>query len=317
MTKLLWCAGLVLATLIILLLREPAAKRTAAPTAPGTLHASESPVSGHVATTQTNAVPISVPPAVPPAQPLRSANAALLRFVDKSVGPGQPPRLSPDFLAEVPRLTTPDEIAAVVHVMEDWSDDDTVRNEAINLLRRSNVAGLDARLMALLDRPYEPERIRTFFTQHLGLDLAACGAKPAREPLRTRLALALDDRHTAVRREALSALVDVRDGEALARLARGLDDPAMNGMQDLAIYLYQRIDDHQFLAQIRAHANSGDLQVRIAAIYVLGEWRDEQSRTLFTTAAAAKTYALQRAGEMALQKLPQADASGSAAPAAF
>ncbi|MBA3936196.1 MAG: hypothetical protein H0X38_01955 [Planctomycetes bacterium] len=313
MTKFLWCAGLMLATLIVLVLRPSTAKRSVALAAPDTLHAAASPAAGPAATIQSNAVP----PAVTPAPPLQSANAALLRFVDKSAAPGQPPRLSPDFLAEVPRLTTPDEIAAVVHVMEDWSDDDTVRHEAINLLRRSNVAGLDARLIALLDRRYEPERIRTFFTQHLGLDLAACGAKPAREPLRTRLALALDDRHLAVRREALSALVEVRDGEALARLARGLDDPALSGMQDLAIYLYQRVDDRQRLAQIRARATAGDQQVRIAAIYVLGEWRDEPSRALFSAAAAAASHALKRAGEMALEKLPQVDGAHPAAPTAF
>ena len=152
----------------------------------------------------------------PPSVILYSGNAALDRFVNKQFGET---RLTADFTSLVPRLDDPREIEAVVQVMNDWSDDDTVRNEAIDLLRRSHHGELDRRLIALLDRPFECERIRAFFVQHLGIGFinATAGTE---HTTRQRLIAALDDRDLAVRREALSTLVEVRDHDGLVCLER-------------------------------------------------------------------------------------------------
>jgi HEAT repeat protein len=230
---------------------------------------------------------------------LHSGNAALDRFVNKQTGET---RLTADFTSLVPRLDDPREIEAVVQVMSDWNDDDTVRNEAIDLLRRSNYSELDRRLIALLDRPFERERIRAFFVQHLGIGLINATAV-TEHATRQRLVSALEDRDLAVRREALSALVEVRDRDGLARLERGLDAPELAAMQDLTIYLYHRLDDRRHLDAIRKRAYDPNQMVRISAVYVLGEWNDQASRPALSAAAMSNIHALRRAGELALGKL--------------
>jgi hypothetical protein len=248
-------------------------------------------------------------PVLPPAPALETANPALIRFVTR----GSPDehghrhdageRLSVDFIALVPRVDTASEIAAVRFVAEDWSDDPAIRNEAFNLLRRSEVGDLERMLASLLDREGESERMRTFFTQHLGISLTDSRSADQRERASSRLLVALRDRHLPVRREALSALAQVREPAAVAMLALKLDDRRFDGLRDLVIHLLHQSSAKERIGEIRPFCQDSDDVVRIAAIYVLGDWADEASRPEFERAAASPVFAIRRAGEIALGKI--------------
>lgn len=246
----------------------------------------------------------ATPPTLPPPPVLHSGNQALLRFVDKKQADATAPRLGGDFLELVPRIETASEIAAVVYVMEDWSEDHAIRNEAMNLLWRSQYEPFAATVIALLDRPFESERMRAFFTQHLGISLLQTTDRLQRR-IRERLVEALRDRHLAVRREAIGALAEVRDPTVIAALESGPGASAWEGMHDLAIHLCHQLDLKQHLVAIRIQAAAEDQQVRIAALYVLGQWRDLASRPMMEKAAASPVFQVRRAGEMALTRLAE------------
>ena len=273
---------------------EAAAKSSVSPSTPiGT-------TGGGAKTTQQ---PVVIPPALPQPPVLRSGNQALRRFVDKQTDAATP-RLAGDFLEQVPRIETADEIAAIVYVMEDWTEDHAIRNEAMNLLARSNYEPFTMRLVALIDRPFEQERMRAFFVQHLGTSLLQI-TDHRQGRIRERLREALRDRHLAVRREAVGALAEARDPLVVAALERGVGTSEWDGMYDLAIYLCHQLDLKQHMAAIRAQATAADQQTRIAALYVLGQWRDQESRPAMEAAAASAVFQVRRAGEMALARLQE------------
>ena len=245
----------------------------------------------------------TTPPPLPPPPQLQTGNQTLLRFVNRHAD-AVAPRLGADFLVLVPRIETASEVSAVAYVMEDWNEDDAIRNEAMNLLRRSQYEPFETRVLALLERPYEQERIRAFFVQHLGLSLSQA-TDDLRLRLRDRLVEAAHDRHLAVRREAIAALAEIRDPFVSTALEQGPEAPAWDDMHDLAIYLCHRLDLKHHVASIRALASTDNQQVRVAALYVLGQWRDQNSRALMTAAAASPILQLRRAGEMALRRLTE------------
>jgi hypothetical protein len=51
-------------------------------------------------------------------------------------------RVTPDITSRIPRIRDDEDVPAVVSVLLDTEDDDTVRNEAANLLRRSEYPAL-------------------------------------------------------------------------------------------------------------------------------------------------------------------------------
>lgn len=238
-----------------------------------------------------------------PPTPRRHFEGFLAVFVDPTAGPQ---RLPPDLSARLTEVVAPEEIAAVEHVLLDVHDDDAVRNEAANLLRRSQDRNLNQLLSTILDRQNETERFRSFVVQHLGLSLAERNVSDSdfiRELLRT----ALRDRHRAVRREALQALIRVDDSVGVQIATHGLADPNWFSEKDLLIRLIFDLDLKDQIPTIRALIRDPDESVQIAALYVLGQWRDVTSAKAIEDSTHSSTVRVQKAAELAFQRLHESE----------
>jgi len=236
------------------------------------------------------------------------ANQGLAQLVNRNVAIEE--RLRGGFSSGFAGVKDRRDIDALRQVLLDPQDNDTVRNEAINLLRRSRFAGLADDLLAVLASPEEKERIRCFAAQHLGALLDDCD-EHARATLLASVCSLLRDRHTGVRREALLALV--RQGDPVGRetavqwLTRP-DSPVdeRGEVRDLAIRCVHELELKEHIPVIREYLRDRNEVVRIAAIVALSEWGDEASRPAFEEAAASSVVRLRRAGRGGLERLDQA-----------
>ncbi len=203
------------------------------------------------------------------------------------------------------------------YVLRDPQDDDAVRNEAANLLRRSDDAGLTDDLINVLKNPAEGPRFRSFCIQHLWQQLEKAGADE-REKIVTVLHQSLSDRHVEVRREALLALVRMCDqkGQETAAAWLTAPGPEADAVRDLAIRCVQELDLREYMPEIRKHIRASNEVVRIAAIVALSQWGDEESRPAFEEAAKLSSVRLQRAGKAALERLDKARGQKAQAPTA-
>lgn len=232
--------------------------------------------------------------------PPRSADRsqALVNFLN----PQEKDRITPDFRLLVPAVNDPEDIAEILVLIRNDNEGDAERHEGIELLRRSQFEGIDALTIELLKKPQEGERFRAFLAQHLGGELVDKSNKINYHNV-TEMQGLLSDRHMAVRREALLALVRIGDAESIAIVRRGLSDPGWKESRDLILYCAYDLSESQIIPEARILAYSDDEVVRIAAINVLGKWKDEISRPAFNEASQSSRVRLQRAGQLALQLL--------------
>lgn len=234
-------------------------------------------------------------------------NPTLRTFVDTAASP----RFGSDFHSLVPTISDPNDIAWVIFVLRDHADLDAVRNEAANLLRRSYVPDVDRLLLDILASPLEKARFQSYAVQHLG-DMAREfreGTKPEdmnrARAIHSALVNALKSPHFMVRSEALMALARERDPRAAEIIRKGLADPDWTEGQDLLIRCAKEAGLTDLAPTIRPLAYSTNDVVRIAAVNVLAEWRDEASRPAFEEASRSTVPRLQRAGALALSLMDQ------------
>ena len=227
-------------------------------------------------------------------------NLGLARLVDRRAKESE--QNFPDMTSRFPAVTDPIDQAALAKVLEDAHDDDTVRNEVANLLRRSNYPGLDDSLLRVLKNPEEKERFRAFAAQHLG-DMAQMQNK--KDTVVPELRKLLEDPHFAVRREALLALVRLKDEKGKETAVKWLkeDSPDASKSRDLTIRCVRELGLKEYLPEVRELGKSPDEATCIAALVTLSEWRDVESRPLFESAAQSRVVRLQRAGQAALKHL--------------
>jgi hypothetical protein len=227
----------------------------------------------------------------------------LQRFIAKDAAN----RLPTDFPELVPTVQSKDDIAAVLYVLLDASDLASIRNEAINLLRRSNVPHLETHLMAILDNPDEKERFRSFAVQHLGdmmveyIESTEISGMAQSGKIRDRLVTALSDNHLSVRREAVLALTHIRDPKVTAIIRSGLQDPAWSEAHDLLIRCAYDANLSDLIPAIRPLAYDERTPVRIAALNALSQWKDIVSKPAFEEATRSTVVRIQRAGALAMQ----------------
>ena len=232
---------------------------------------------------------------------------ALVAFVD----PQASERLPADFHYQVDTVSDPSEVAAVVAVLRDRAEGDTIRHEAANLLRRSAYAELEQVLIDCLQHPEVQERFRSWAVQHLFMvyeerkDADPRAASALLVPL-------LADPQPAVRREALLSLHrlplsgadDVPD--VVATAAAWLDDPET---ADLALRILREQDARAYAPQVRALLADDSIAdpVRIAAIVTAAAWGDEASRPFIASIAQLPdqpaNHRLRRSAQMALERM--------------
>jgi HEAT repeat protein len=270
--------------------------------APAQMHASDTP------TQAIEPVPAIIPEkkSVTPllVSPLDSSDPSLVAFVTTPVdAKSQATRIEPDFTAKVTSLSTKEEFDAVVAVLRNKDDEDTARNEAANLLRRTHYDRLDDELLTLLDRSDETPRMRFFFVQHIGNGLEKAD-KARAHLIEARLQKALTDRDVFVRREALRLLAMRGNEEATKMVAVSLRDPSQGEWRDLIIRLSIDLGQDR-RDEIRGCLTDADEKVRVIAIAALGMLRDGESRAPIEAIANAKTTSFRerRAAEQALTQL--------------
>ncbi|MGH7144744.1 MAG: HEAT repeat domain-containing protein [Planctomycetota bacterium] len=264
----------------------------------------------------------------PPAdyQPPKTVDPKLAALVDRRAP--EDARISSDISARLPRVQNAADFPALIQVLSDAQDDDTVRNEVANLLRRSGYfTGTAETLMKVLDNPAEKARFRSFAVQHLyGCleDNKNSAPQPAHPPgqgalvhpdytlsaeeqqkITDHLHTYLTDRDVEVRREALLALVRLKDPLAAPTAVAWLNQPGPEAdrSRDLAIRCVHDLDLRDQIPTIRKYAHDPNEVIRIAAIVALSEWNDEESRPAFEEAAQSKVERLKRAGKAALARL--------------
>jgi len=215
-------------------------------------------------------------------------------------------RVPPDITSRIQDLKNRNDEPAVIAVLMDTKDDDTVRNEAANLLRRAGCRSLTDRLIRILWDPGEKARFRSFCVQHLWTNL-----RKAEEAEKARIMEALHkavaDKEIKVRREALLALVRQRDPKGRELAVRWLTGPEGDGARDLAIHCVHDLGLKEHIPAIRGHLGDSDEPTRRAAIVTLSGWGDGESRPAFEAAARSRAVRIQRAGKAALKRLEKAE----------
>jgi hypothetical protein len=240
-------------------------------------------------------------PATPEYAPPMARDTALAAFVNRNASA----RVPSDITTRIPRIRFEEDIPAVVVVLMDTADDDTVRNEAARLLRRSEYPELTDRLTKVLNDPMEGSRFRSFCVQHLWENLKGAGAEE-RTRITATLQRALDDRSAEVRREALLALVRMKDPKGEEAALRWLTEQDARDVRDIAIRCVHKLDLREHIPTIREHLRADNELDRIAAIVTLSQWGDEESRPAIEEATKTGSSRLRRSAEMALKRLDQA-----------
>ena len=253
--------------------------------------------------TRTEASKPSLDPSTPELS-LVNMGPALARFLD----PRASDRIPPNITEQIPGLRYPDEVLAVRVLLDNRLEGDSIRNECIDLLRRSEFPDLGDLLWSFLNRSDERERFRAFLAQHLGIELISAIGQ-SRSVLRARMMVLLDDRHLAVRREALGALVAIRDSEAVDIVRDGLKGPRWQDARDLIVHSAFALGLSNMRDAIRPLMHDQDTEVRIASVHALGAWDDEPSRGTITECASSEIPRLRRAAEHALRFLNEQNPS--------
>jgi HEAT repeat protein len=232
--------------------------------------------------------------------PPRTIDPGLAGLVNRDAGIDA--RISADISSKIPSVKDARDFPALIEVLCDVKDDDTVRNEVANLLTRSKCPDLVDALIKVLNAPEEKARFRSFCIQHLWMNYKDAG-KDERIKIMGALEQALSDKDVPVRREALLALVRERQPKAQELAIKWLSDPESNGVRDLAIRCVKDLDLRDQIPTVRKYLRDADEPTRIAAIVALSQWGDQESRPAFEEAASSKSVRLQRAGTLALKTL--------------
>jgi len=248
--------------------------------------------------------------AVPYAPPV-THSPELAQFVNREAEN----RVTADISTRLPKVEHPADVKAVVGVLLDTQDDDTVRHEAANLLRRSGYAGLTDDLLKILNNPNEKERFRSFVVQHLWSQ-AEKAAPAERVKITDVLHVSLADRHTAVRREALLALVRMKDPQGFETALKWLDDPSpeMDALRDLCVRVVREQNLREHLPRVRQLLRSPNDDVKRQAMVTVGDWGDQGSRPALEEAAKSDKPLVKSAATAALKHLDAAKAKAPAAP---
>ena len=239
------------------------------------------------------------------ARPMSLVSPAVTRFCDQSLPLGD--RLPADFSARVPRVDDAKSVGLVLALLSDRSQSEALRHEAGCLLERSERAEVLPVLMALVVDARETDRFRAFIAQHLGLVIQTPFVPPD-NIIATLRALVVDaTAPSGVRSEALLGLLLAHDAAMMQEVGQAdLAAPQWSELSDLVIRCirsWYETGRRVRIASVRAALSERNGAGAAAAAYVLGEWRDIESRTTLNVAAQSNDRMLQQAAVAALHKL--------------
>ncbi len=160
-------------------------------------------------------------------------------------------RLQPLVDGNLPLISEAQDIALIRRILRDPNEGDTLRNEAANLLNRSEVGDLASDLIRVLNQDGEQARFRSFAAQHLGVLWNQEGAERNGASY-DRLLACLNDRHIEVQREAMLALARGNEPSIADRVATILTDSQPQRLIDLACRIAAEKNLRDNLPAIRA-----------------------------------------------------------------
>jgi len=173
-------------------------------------------------------------------------------------------RLQPLVDGNLPLISEAQDIALIRRILRDPSEGDTLRNEAANLLNRSEVGALASDLIRVLDQDGEQARFRSFAAQHLGVLWNQEGSRREGETY-GRLLACLNDRHIEVQREAILALARGNEPSIPDRVATIVTDGQPLALVDLACRIAAENNLLGNLPAIRSLKNHQDQVIARAA----------------------------------------------------
>jgi HEAT repeat protein len=237
---------------------------------------------------------LEVPKPQPPPEPEKPYAPPLVRdpklasLVDRNAPENK--RVPADIAFKLPAVANPEDIQVLLSVLADPKDTDTVRNEVINLLRRSKAPGLLDALCNVMDNPSEQPRFRSFAMQHIGLIAEGLPDSEAKKKAIAKMQAAIDDKDVAVCRQALQNLCRIKDPKGTEAAVKWLNDESkdMDALRDIAIRCVKDLDLKDQIPNVRKYVRDSNEVIRIAATVVLSEWGDEESRPAIREAAVSK-----------------------------
>lgn len=244
---------------------------------------------------------------VPEARVAEPRTPALAAFLDRSANLEK--RLPNDFAEILPRVDRQEDLAEVRARLRDRTESDTLRHEAITLLRRSGDVALDQALVEIVRDEQESERFRRFAIQAIGTSIEMPLSNDPSEVSGLIATLEALSTHSSpeIQREAFDSLIKAgrRPPEALMQ---ALGNPSHAHLHDLAIHALHESQERlsePAVALLRgmAQPEHPNIDARIAAIYVLAQRRDDHSTPAFEAAHRSSEPRLQRAGAAALRQL--------------
>jgi hypothetical protein len=208
----------------------------------------------------------------------------------------------PELTARLIATRKAEDTGEIAAVLLDVKRDATSRNEAANLLRRSEYAGLTDRLIESLGGEGEGPLWRSYCVQHLYMNHegASAGEKSRIEGV---LRDSLTDRHTRVRREALLALCRLKEPLGRETAVKWLSAKEGEGARDVAIRCVEELDLRDQAAAIRELVADPDESTAVAAIGVLGRWGDAASWGVIEAAGKSGSARVREAAGAALGRL--------------
>ena len=225
-------------------------------------------------------------------------------------------RIFTNMAARFPEVQHPEDFPALLSVLTDVKDDDTVRHEVAFLLMRSHCPDLVSIFFKILDSPEEQPRFRAFTMQYLFEMVQEFSNQSATEQLLTaKMRASLDDKNFEVRTQALQNLCRLKDEVGLQTAVKWLDysnyKPVSTEKTEFerATILKQAIEQihaaglKEHLDEIRQHVKDANAIIARAAIVTLADWKDTESLPLFQEAAKSSDPLLKSCAQTAIKKM--------------
>ena len=226
--------------------------------------------------------------------------------LDRLLTPGAQPRLDAALAHRVQRLDNAYDIQRARSVLLDQTEDPAIRNELMDLFRRSVHLPLVDDLQAIALDAGESELMRLYAVQQLGVTMQDERFAARQHDMNTFLRNQYQTHNsTLVRREAFVFLLEGQDPVVMTDVSgeEVFSQERLQGMIDLAIHAAQKIDNKAVLPQVRALVFEPDEIVAVAAIAALGAWQDRDSLPLLHRMLNSPSLRLRRAARVAIDRM--------------
>ena len=244
-------------------------------------------------------------------------------------------RIPSDISARLSEVS-PEDFPALLQVLTDPKDDDTVRNEVANLLVRSKCPDLPQTFIKVLDNPDEHARFRFYAMQFMGNYVAAPDSDDSvRLLLLAKIKSSLSDKDFEIRSQALQHLVNLNNPVGQQTAVKWLTDYPLAPTQEAApqadpadkntkpieslrgpdfqrgtiikqcIECVAKLGLKEHIPTIRKYVSDPNASIAEAAIIALTNWGDTESLPAMIEAAKSKDPLLRHCAKDNIDRMQQ------------